>query len=131
MTEVNKVRLDKWLWAARFFKTRSLAKDAIDGGKVKYNQQSCKPGKAVELGIELVIRQGWVDKVVIVLELSDKRKNATLAQKMYSETDESIEKREKALIERKQMMDAHVAPAKRPNKRERRHIHRFKNINSE
>ena len=65
MTE-EPVRIDKWLWAARFFKTRSLAKDAVDGGKVQYNLQRCKPGKSVELGASIKIRQGWVDKVVVV-----------------------------------------------------------------
>jgi len=131
MEKNEKVRLDKWLWAARFYKTRSLAKEAVDGGKVKYNEQHCKPGKTVELEAKLTIRQGWFDKVVTVERLSGKRKNATLAQEMYQETPDSIEKREQALLQRKQMMGDNIAPVKRPNKRERRHIHRFKNINNE
>jgi ribosome-associated heat shock protein Hsp15 len=126
-----KVRLDKWLWAARFFKTRSLAKEAIEGGKVHYNNQRCKPGKTVDIGAELTVRQGWFDKVVIVDGLSDRRKNATLAQALYHETEDSLEKREKALAERKLAMAAQPAPFKRPTKRDRRRIHRFKNINSE
>jgi len=131
MEQQEKVRLDKWLWAARFYKTRSLAKEAIDGGKVKYNQQHCKPGKAAELGVELTIRQGWFDKVVIIEALHGKRRSAVLAQEMYQETQDSLEKREQALLQRKQMMGDNIAPVKRPNKRERRHIHRFKNINNE
>ncbi|KZY86220.1 RNA-binding protein, partial [Oleiphilus sp. HI0071] len=84
-----KVRIDKWLWAARFFKTRTLAKEAVEGGKVEYNGQRCKPGKTVDVGVELTIRQGWVDKVVIVKGISDRRQNATLAQVLYEETEES------------------------------------------
>ena len=130
MTE-ELVRLDKWLWAARFFKTRSLAKDAVDGGKVQYNQQRCKPGKTVELGASIKIRQGWVDKVVIVKALSAQRKNAVLAQILYEETEESIILREKTLLERKQHQGDQLHPQRRPNKRDRRLIHQFKNINSE
>jgi ribosome-associated heat shock protein Hsp15 len=125
------VRIDKWLWAARFFKTRSLAKEAVDGGKVQYNEQRCKPGKSVELGAQIKVRQGWVDKVVIVKAISAQRKNATLAQMLYDETEESITLREKALLERKQHQGDHVQPQRRPNKRDRRLIHQFKNIHSE
>lgn len=126
-----KVRIDKWLWAARFFKTRSLAKEAIEGGKVHYNRQRCKPGKTVDIGAELVIRQGWVEKVVIVSGLSEKRLSAPLAQALYDETPESIEKREREVAERKQANASQPMPFKRPNKRDRRRIHRFKNINSD
>lgn len=125
------VRIDKWLWAARFFKTRSIAKDAVDGGKVQYNAQRCKPGKTVELGALVKIRQGWVDKIVVIKAISSQRKNATLAQMLYEETAESIELREKALLERKQFQGDKVAPQRRPNKRDRRLIHQFKNIHSE
>ncbi|MFT6028686.1 MAG: ribosome-associated heat shock protein Hsp15 [Oleiphilaceae bacterium] len=130
MTE-EPVRLDKWLWAARFFKTRSLAKDAVDGGKVQYNEQRCKPGKTVEVGASVKIRQGWVDKVVVVKALSAQRKNAVLAQILYDETEESIILREKILLERKQHQGDQLHPQRRPNKRDRRLIHQFKNINSE
>ncbi len=130
MTEES-VRIDKWLWAARFFKTRSLAKEAVDGGKVQYNQQRCKPGKIIELGASIKIRQGWVDKVVIVKAISSQRKNATLAQLLYDETEESIALREKMLLERKQHQGDQVHPQRRPNKRDRRLIHQFKNIHSE
>ena len=130
MTE-EAVRIDKWLWAARFFKTRSLAKDAVDGGKVQYNEQRCKPGKTVEVGATIKIRQGWVDKTVIVIAVSAQRKNATLAQMLYDETEESILLREKIVLERKQHQGDQIQPQRRPNKRDRRLIHQFKNIHSE
>ncbi len=130
MTE-EAVRIDKWLWAARFYKTRSLAKDAVDGGKVQYNQQRCKPGKTVEVGAHIKIRQGWVDKTVIVIAVSAQRKNATLAQMLYDETEESILLREKTVLERKQHQGDQIPPQRRPNKRDRRLIHQFKNIHSE
>lgn len=131
MAEDAKVRLDKWLWAARFYKTRSLAKDAVDGGKVHVNQQRCKPSKVVEIGAELMLRQGFIEKTVVVKAISGQRKNATLAQALYEETEESVSKREKALLERKHMMGDQAYPQGKPNKRDRRLIHQFKNINSE
>mgnify|MGYP000512298128 CR=1 FL=1 len=131
MSEEIKVRLDKWLWAARFFKTRSLAKEAVDGGKVHYNQQRCKPSKIVEVGTELLIRQGFVEKTIIVENISGQRRNATFAQELYQETDESITKREKAALERKHMMGDQSMPMGKPSKRDRRLIHRFKNVNSD
>jgi ribosome-associated heat shock protein Hsp15 len=131
MTTGDKVRIDKWLWAARFFKTRALAKDAVDGGKVHYNGQRCKPGKTVDLGTELTIRQGHFEKVVIVEGLSDRRKSAPLAQLLYKETEDSQKKRERAIEERKHAMAGLPSSFKRPTKRDRRRIHRFKNINSE
>ncbi len=130
MTE-EAVRIDKWLWAARFFKTRSLAKEAVEGGKVHYNQHRCKPGKAVELGAELKIRQGWVDKTVIVKGLSAQRKSASLAQALYEETEESVQLREKVMLERQQLQASQPTPQRRPNKRDRRLIHQFKNIHAE
>jgi len=131
MTEDLKVRLDKWLWAARFYKTRSLAKDAVDGGKVHVNQQRCKPSKVVEVGAELNLRIGFIEKTIVVKSISGQRRNATLAQALYEETEESISKREKVLLERKHMMGDQTFPAGKPNKRDRRLIHQFKNINSE
>lgn len=125
----TKVRIDKWLWAARFFKTRTLAKEAVEGGKVEYNNQRCKPGKTVDIGAELKIRQGWLDKVVIVKVLSDRRQNATFAQTMYEETEESLVQRELKLAERKAERESQPIPFRRPNKRDRRLIHRFKEQN--
>lgn len=121
-----KVRIDKWLWAARFFKTRTLAKEAVEGGKVQYNGQRCKPGKTIDVGAELSIRQGWIDKVVVVSAVSDRRQNATLAQTLYDETEESRVEREKKLAERRAERESQPVPFRRPNKRDRRLIHRFK-----
>lgn len=94
MTAANaddqKVRLDKWLWAARFYKTRSLAKEAIEGGKVHYNSQRTKPGKIVETGAKVTLRLGWQEKIVIVDDISDRRRGAPEAQKLYHETDDSV-----------------------------------------
>ena len=131
MTEELKVRLDKWLWAARFYKTRSLAKDAVEGGKVHVNQQRCKPSKVVDVGAELILRLGFIEKTIVVKHISGQRRNAALAQTLYEETEESVIKREKALLERKHMMGDQILPAGKPSKRDRRLIHQFKNINSE
>lgn len=126
----EKVRLDKWLWAARFYKTRAIAKDAIEGGKVHYNGARTKPGKAIELNAHLNIRQGFVEKEVVVLAISDKRRGAPEALLLYNETNESIAKREKAASDRKNMMAGQLPPARRPNKKQRRQIHRFENIHN-
>ncbi len=131
MTEQEKVRLDKWLWAARFFKTRSLAKEAVEGGKVQYNGQRCKPGKAVDLLAELTIRQGWVDKTVIVRGLSGQRKNAVLANELFEETQASQVLREQKLAQIRAEREGSPIAFKRPNKRDRRLIHRFRDQNSE
>ena len=127
----TKVRIDKWLWAARFFKTRTLAKEAVEGGKVEYNGQRCKPGKTVDLGAELTIRQGWIDTVVIVRGLSDRRQNASIAQTMYEETEESRVQREEKLEQRRAERESQPIPFRRPNKRDRRLIHRFKENQSD
>ncbi len=127
----DKVRLDKWLWAARFFKTRNLAKQAIEGGKVHYNGARSKTSKEVEPGAELRIRQGWDEKTIIVLAVSDKRRGAPEAMALYSETQESIEKREQNAIQRKQLNQSQIAPDSRPSKKDRRLIHQFKEKNRE
>ncbi|OZG75135.1 RNA-binding protein [Hahella sp. CCB-MM4] len=124
--EEHKIRLDKWLWAARFFKTRSLAKDAIDGGKVHYNGSRTKPGRAVDVGAEIKIRQGWSEKVIKVLGLSERRGPAPEAQRLYEETQESIEHREEMAWQRKQLQTAQMPPPRRPTKKQRRQIHRFR-----
>ena len=123
------VRIDKWLWAARFFKTRSLAKQAIEGGKVHYNGQRVKTSKNIELGAELTIRCGWDEKVVIIKVLSDKRRNATEASKLFDETEASITLREQRAAERKMANLTMPNHAERPNKKQRRQIHRFKQDN--
>jgi ribosome-associated heat shock protein Hsp15 len=123
---LNKVRIDKWLWAARFFKTRNLAKQAIDGGKVHCNGSRCKSSREIEIGATLEIRQGWEEKTVIVSGLSDKRGGAPQAALLYEETSESIEKRQLNLEQRKAMQNLNPHPGGRPSKQDRRLIHRFK-----
>lgn len=121
----QKVRIDKWLWAARFYKTRSLATEAIKGGKVTVNGNRAKPSREVEVGDELVLRQGFDQKTVSVLNLSDKRGPASVAQLLYSETKESVAKREKEKELRKLSAVQRPHGEGRPTKRSRRLIHRF------
>lgn len=125
---MDKLRLDKWLWAARFFKTRSLAKAAIEGGKVQLDGHRVKVSKEISSGDTLHIRQGWDEKVVTVLALSDQRRGAPEAQTLYCETADSIKRREQASALRKAAGGMIERPAQRPNKKQRRQIHRFKNI---
>ncbi|TNF06385.1 MAG: ribosome-associated heat shock protein Hsp15 [Gammaproteobacteria bacterium] len=125
----EKVRLDKWLWAARFFKTRALAKAAIEGGKVHIDGQRAKPSKEVSTGIHLVIRQGWDEKTVIIENLSEQRRGASEAAQLYRETEDSIAQREKRAEERKAANLLRPSPDHRPSKKERRQIHRFKEQN--
>lgn len=130
MSEGKKVRLDKWLWAARFFKTRSLAKQAIEGGKVHYNGARSKVSKDVEIDARLTIRRGWDEVSVDVLALSDQRRGASQAQELYRETPESIEKRELRAAQRKAYgAGADLISRERPTKKQRRQIHRFKEQN--
>jgi ribosome-associated heat shock protein Hsp15 len=127
-----RVRLDKWLWAARFFKTRSLAKQAIEGGKVHYRGERCKVSREVEVGALLQIRQGWDQLEVTVLGLSDQRGPAPQARLLYQESDASRERREKAAAERRAQMAGQPQSPERPNKKQRRLIHRFREVmNSE
>ncbi|CAM2875202.1 ribosome-associated heat shock protein Hsp15 [Vibrio rarus] len=120
------VRLDKWLWAARFYKTRSIARNMIDGGKVHYEGHRSKPSKMVELGATIILRQGQVEKTVMIEKISDQRRGAPEAQLLYKETDESIAKRERTALERK--MNAHnPSPERRPDKKQRRTLIKFKN----
>ncbi|MBL4821631.1 MAG: RNA-binding protein [Gammaproteobacteria bacterium] len=125
-----KVRLDKWLWAARFYKTRSMAKQAIDGGKVHCDGVRAKPGKEVSPGLKITLRQGFDEKTVIVANLSEKRRGATEAQLLYEETAQSLEQR-KQRIEQRKSRPFHLQTEGRPSKRDRRLIHRFKQSNSE
>lgn len=128
--EVAKVRLDKWLWAARFYKTRSLAKQAIEGGKVHYNDAKSKTSKDVEVGALIQVRQGYVEKEVRVLQLSDQRMGAPEAALLYEETPESIEAREQAAEQRKTLGLGAAIAHEKPNKKQRRQIHRFVSNNS-
>ncbi len=123
---LDKVRVDKWLWAARFFKTRNLAKQAVEGGKVQCDGHRVKPSKELTTGLMLTIRQGYDDKTVLVKALSDKRRGAPEAQLLYEETPESIAKREERAAQRKAGgLAGQIISDHRPNKKERRQIHRF------
>ena len=128
MSEVSeeKLRIDKWLWAARFFKTRSFAKAAIEGGKVQVEGQRIKVSREIRVGDEIRLRQGWDERDVIVKALSDQRRGAPEAQTLYEETAESIERRNQTAQARKLAGGMTERPAKRPDKRQRRQIHRFR-----
>ncbi|GJH42425.1 ribosome-associated heat shock protein Hsp15 [Pasteurella canis] len=120
------VRLDKWLWAARFYKTRTIAKEMIDGGKVHYNGQRTKPNKHVEVGGIIKLRQGNEEKEVEVTALSSQRRGAPEAQLLYKETEKSVEQRTKMAIARKINALTMPHPDRRPNKKERRDLLKFK-----
>lgn len=127
--EKEAVRLDKWLWAARFYKTRTLAKEMIDGGKVHYNGQRSKPNKIVEVGATLKVRQGSDEKEIVVLALSTQRRGAPEAQKLYRETEQSLANREKLAMARKMNALSMPHPDRRPDKKERRDLLKFKHQN--
>jgi len=119
-------RLDKWLWAARFYKTRALAKQMIDGGKVFYNGQRTKSGKAVSLGDKILLRQSYEEREVIVIALADSRRDATFAQTLYQETPTSVTAREKNALARQQGVLLSPASDTKPDKKQRRKLRQFK-----
>jgi len=121
---VTDLRADQWLWAARFFKTRNLAKQAIDGGKIEVNEAGCKPAKALHVGDMLRISRGEERLEVEVLGLSDKRGPASVAQTLYRETESSRVARE-AAHQQRQLIGA-SGPLKRPDKHARRDLRRLK-----
>jgi ribosome-associated heat shock protein Hsp15 len=116
------VRLDKWLWAARLFKTRTLARSAILSGKVQYNGQRTKPGKVVELGATLKVPAGFDLKEIVVNELAEQRRGAALVQNMYCETPASVEARERNAQARKLSAFHSPKPETKPDKKQRRQI---------
>lgn len=120
------IRLDKWLWAARFYKTRAIARTMIEGGKVHYNGQHTKPSKIVELNGEITLRQGNDQRTVIVRQISDKRGPVPVAIALYEETADSIAKREKIALARKMNALTMPHPDRRPDKKERRDLMKFK-----
>jgi ribosome-associated heat shock protein Hsp15 len=126
---IDKVRLDKWLWAARFFKTRALATEAINGGHVHLNGHRPKPSRTLQPGDELSIRRGQEEFHIIVEALSDKRGPAGIAQQLYRETEESRSKREQLAEQRRLQAAATPHSTKRPDKKGRRKIIRFINKN--
>jgi len=120
------VRIDKWLWAARFFKTRALAGRACALGRIQVNGQFVKPARDVHIGDMLHIANDSGDFDIEVLGLSETRGPAAVAKALYSETDASRELRLKVAAERKAMMQFEQLPAGRPSKRDRRHIIQFR-----
>jgi ribosome-associated heat shock protein Hsp15 len=131
MTEITtSARLDQWLWAARFFKTRSLAKQAIETGRVEISGQRAKPARAVRVGDRLDIVRGDVAFEVDVLALSDVRGPAPVAQALYAETEDSRTRREAARALRAAQRDGFKPPEQRPDKRARRLIRALGDIDS-
>jgi len=120
------VRLDKWLWAARFFKTRGLATEAINGGKVHQNNVRAKPSRKVSVGDLLEITRGLDVYLVEVTGLASKRGSATIAQSLYVETEESMRKRNESHEQRKLLRASRAAPDGRPTKKDRREIRKLK-----
>lgn len=126
----NRLRLDKWLWAARFFKTRSQAKAAIEGGKVQMGGHKLKVSKEVAVGDVLQIRQGWDEREVLVTGLDEQRRGAPEARLLYEETPASVARREAEAAARKAAGGMIDRPPGRPDKKQRRQIHRFKHSSS-
>jgi len=125
---MDKVRIDKWLWTARFFKTRNLAKTAIEGGKVHLNGHRTKPSKEIEIGAKLTLRRGYDEVEVAVIALSDKRGGAPQAALLYNETQASITKRETYAAQRKAMGEAMIKPSSKPNSKQRRQLQDVKRL---
>ena len=125
---MEKLRIDKWLWAARFYKTRSLATEEIDKGRVRINDLEVKPAKEVKVGDSVALRQGPVTRLLVVRGISDKRGAAPVAQLMYAETEASIALREQ-LSEQRRLEPASSQEHGRPTKRDRRDIDKVNNKN--
>ena len=123
---MTSVRIDKWLWAARFFKTRALASKACDLGRIRSKGIEAKPARDVHVGDMLHVKNEGGEFEIEVLELSEMRGPATVAQKLYRETEASKELRLKAAEERKAMQQFAPLPARRPSKRDRRRIIQFR-----
>jgi ribosome-associated heat shock protein Hsp15 len=119
---MDNVRIDKWLWAARFFKTRSLATDAVDTGRVKLEGERIKPARAVKLGDQLTIDNGSDAWEVVVLGISDKRGSAPVARELYEETEASVIKRENNSQARRLFPEPASTIKGRPTKRDRRQL---------
>ena len=124
MSDMNSavIRIDKWLWAARFFKTRTLATAAVDGGKVRLNGERVKPSRSVRLGDTLDIDNGATEWQVVIAGLSDVRSAASIAQTLYSETEASVAKRQKVAEQKKNFREPGAEIKGRPTKRDRRQL---------
>ena len=125
------VRIDRWLWAARFFKTRSLAKQAVEGGKVQLDGQRAKPAKEVKTGHQLTIRRGDTEVTVVVADVSEQRGPAKVAQLLYEETPQSIEQRETAAARRRMERAGLQVPSTKPSKKDRRDLRRLKSMDNQ
>jgi ribosome-associated heat shock protein Hsp15 len=125
---MEKIRIDKWLWAARFYKTRSLATEEIDKGRVRINDAEVKPAKEVKVGDTVALRQGPITRTLVVQGVSDKRGGAPQAQLMYEETEASVALREQ-LSEQRRLEPANAQEHGRPTKRDRRDIDKVNNKN--
>ncbi|MFI3157983.1 MAG: S4 domain-containing protein [Methylococcaceae bacterium] len=128
MSELETIRLDKWLWAARFFKTRKLATEAISGGKVHVNEQRSKPGKEVKVGAMLSISKDNCRWDIRIIAINGQRRSAKEAVLLYEESAESLAKREQQIIQNREQRELFDFSGRdhKPNKKERRLIHRFK-----
>jgi ribosome-associated heat shock protein Hsp15 len=126
MKDSTKVRLDKWLWAARFYKTRGLAADAVDGGKVHVNGERAKRAKLVQVGDEIRVRNGPFESIIHVTGISERRGSAAIAAELYTETAESREARERVAAHVKAMQVSGHFESGRPTKRDRRQIEAFR-----
>lgn len=126
----GKVRLDRWLWAARFYKTRSAAKVAIEGGRVHCGGQRAKPSKEVSVGTELEISRGISDFIVVITAIAQRRGSATEAEQLYRETAESAQRRAE-IAQQRRLRGAPSAPQMRPDRRDRRELMRLKQSTSE
>ncbi|MGI2066904.1 ribosome-associated heat shock protein Hsp15 [Shewanella sp. MF08487] len=127
-SEKTDIRLDKWLWAARFYKTRAIAKDMINGGKVHYNGQRAKSSRNAEIGAVLKIRQGYDDKEIVIKKLSQIRQSGAIAQELYEETEASLVKRTVNAEQRRLNMLNNPIPDQKPDKKQRRQLMRFKDL---
>ena len=123
---MDRLRVDKWLWAARFYKTRSIAKAAIEGGKVHLDGQRVKVSREITIGERLAIKQGWEEKEVIVKSLSDQRGPAPVAQMLYEETPESAQRREREAQARNAAGGAMARPVQKPGKHERKALEKLR-----
>ena len=123
---MERLRVDKWLWAARFYKTRSIAKAAIEGGKVHLDGQRVKVSREITVGEHLTVKQGWDEKEVVVKGLSDQRGPAPIAQTLYEETAASVRRREREAQARKAAGGATARPTQKPGKHERKALEKLR-----